>query len=215
MKAWHFHNGLLRNGEPVPPIGEPLYHEGPLEICESGLHASTRLIDALLYAPGNYLCRVDMAECKHYPDKLVARRRTILWQIDATDLLHKFAVSCACKVLRRVRIRDKRLWALLRIKLAWIRGNASDKELQDARINASYYKDIMWEYLITYAATQSSAYTAAREVAYNARVHAALDVPDGHATLKVSIAERTRQNLQLTRLVIAERMRTKGAVWNP
>jgi hypothetical protein len=28
MKAWHFTNGTLRNGDPIPPIGETLRYEG-------------------------------------------------------------------------------------------------------------------------------------------------------------------------------------------
>lgn len=40
VKAWHFTNGKLRDGGPVPAVGETLIHEGPVVMCESGLHAS-------------------------------------------------------------------------------------------------------------------------------------------------------------------------------
>ena len=53
IKGWHFHNGkTLRDGRPLPTLGAWLVHKGPIVICESGLHYSERLIDALRYAPG-------------------------------------------------------------------------------------------------------------------------------------------------------------------
>lgn len=44
MKAWHFVGETLRNGDPVPADGEVLRYDGPVAMCESGLHASKRLI---------------------------------------------------------------------------------------------------------------------------------------------------------------------------
>ena len=97
--AWHFVNATLRDGRPVPADGGALKHVGPLVPCETGLHASERLIDALQYAPGQVLCRVQMGgTIKREEDKLVARRRTILWRIDATDVLRVFARRCALDV---------------------------------------------------------------------------------------------------------------------
>ena len=97
--AWHFVNATLRDGRPVPADGVTLKHVGPLAPCESGLHASERLIDALQYAPGETLCRVQMGgTIRRETDKLVARQRTILWRIDATDVLRAFARRCALDV---------------------------------------------------------------------------------------------------------------------
>ena len=97
--AWHFVNATLRDGRPVPADGVALKHVGPLVPCETGLHASERLIDALQYAPGQVLCRVQMGgTIKREEDKMVARRRTILWRIDATDVLRVFARRCALDV---------------------------------------------------------------------------------------------------------------------
>ena len=94
--AWHFVGTTLRDGRPVPPDGKTLRHRGPLELCASGLHASVRLIDALQYAPDATLCRVRCGgEMLHERDKLVCRQRTILWRIDAADLLRAFARQCA------------------------------------------------------------------------------------------------------------------------
>jgi hypothetical protein len=97
--AWHFVGDALRDGRPVPADGVTLKHKGKLELCASGLHASERLIDALKYAPGPILCRVQMGgTIKKESDKLVARQRTILWRIDSTDVLRKFARQCALDV---------------------------------------------------------------------------------------------------------------------
>ena len=62
MKAWHFVGEMLRDGRPVPPDGEWLVHDGKLVMCESGYHASEQLLDALYYAPGSIICRVEMGE---------------------------------------------------------------------------------------------------------------------------------------------------------
>ena len=97
--AWHFVGDALRDGRPVPADNVTLKHTGKLKLCASGLHASERLIDALEYAPGPILCRVQMGgTIKKDSDKLVARQRTILWRIDSTDVLQKFSRQCALDV---------------------------------------------------------------------------------------------------------------------
>uniref|UniRef100_UPI000553CA73 DUF7666 domain-containing protein n=1 Tax=Asaia prunellae TaxID=610245 RepID=UPI000553CA73 len=99
--AWHFVGETLRDGRAVPADGEILTHVGPVIPCRQGLHASERLIDALSYAPGHTLCRV---ECwgdvrEDSGDKLAARNRRILWRIDAEPVLREFARRCAISVL--------------------------------------------------------------------------------------------------------------------
>lgn len=98
--AWHFVGRTLRDGRPVPPDGTPLTHTGNVVLCRSGLHASTRVIDALLYAPGATLCRVALdGVIQHAEDKLVASQRTIIWRVDAAPALWKFARWCALSVV--------------------------------------------------------------------------------------------------------------------
>lgn len=98
--AWHFVNSTLRDGRPVPADGVELRHDGPVRMRVSGLHASVRAIDALRYAPGATACRVVMRDVVRVAaDKLVARSRTILWRVDATDVLREFARDCALDVL--------------------------------------------------------------------------------------------------------------------
>lgn len=103
--AWHFlaagQDGqpVLRDGRPLV-VGEWLTHLGPCIICESGLHASYRALDALRYAPGPFvcLCEVDCVAYEH-SDKLVCTMRKPLWCIDATEVLRLFARLCALDVL--------------------------------------------------------------------------------------------------------------------
>lgn len=75
--AWHWTGDTLRDGRPIPPIGEVLRHDGPIELCVSGLHGSRLLIHSLRYAPGARLHRVALSGvlCE---DKIVASERRIV-----------------------------------------------------------------------------------------------------------------------------------------
>ena len=99
--AWHFVKGdTLRDGQPLPADGERLTYTGELKMCSAGYHASKRIIDALTYAPGTTLCRVEHSEeCIEDTDKLVARWRTVLWRMDTTEVLRRFARECALSVV--------------------------------------------------------------------------------------------------------------------
>lgn len=97
--AWHLTGSKLRDGSPIPPVGEWLRHDGEMEICRSGLHASERLTDALEYAPGNTLHRVTVrGDIKRQHDKLVGRERRIEWSVDAEPVLRAFARRAALDV---------------------------------------------------------------------------------------------------------------------
>jgi hypothetical protein len=57
-------------------------------------------MDALRYAPGNTICRVAITgDLVRGDDKLVGRRREVLWITDAEQTLRKFARMCAKDVL--------------------------------------------------------------------------------------------------------------------
>jgi hypothetical protein len=102
ITGYHFTGATLRNGEPIPPIGEWLIHTGEISPCSSGLHASVKVFDALQYAPGPMLHKVILAgELQPHGDpvdKYVGRKRKILATIDATQLLWDFARWCALSV---------------------------------------------------------------------------------------------------------------------
>lgn len=101
MKGWHFVSDTLRDGSGVPADGVTLTHDGPLVICKTGLHASERILDALTYAPGNTICRVEAEGCEAqgHDDKFVCRSRTILWRVNGELILREFARHCALDVI--------------------------------------------------------------------------------------------------------------------
>ncbi|MDP3703895.1 MAG: hypothetical protein Q8R78_05865, partial [Candidatus Omnitrophota bacterium] len=98
MLGWHFlsEDRRLRFGtDDLVAAGMTYAAEGPLVMCQNGVHASRRAIDALQYAPGPVVCRVRLhGEIQHDTDKSVARHRTVLWMADATAILHEFALVC-------------------------------------------------------------------------------------------------------------------------
>jgi len=101
MFGYHFVGDALRDGRPIPADGEWLEHEGPLVMCESGLHWSKHPMDALRYALGFTLCLVEVdGDCIEDGDKCVSRRRRIVKRIDAAALLRGFARWQAFQVLR-------------------------------------------------------------------------------------------------------------------
>ena len=107
-RGWHFlrSDGALGYGDGrIPADGEWVrakpdeHHEVPV-LCEHGMHASRRLIDALDYAPGPMLCRVEVrGNIVLGDDKLAGMERRILWRIDGENVLRDFARRCALDVV--------------------------------------------------------------------------------------------------------------------
>ena len=72
-------------------------------LCEWGLHASERLIDALKYAPGKYLWLVDLnGKIVAGDDKAVADERKYIDGFDAGDLLHEFSRKAALINIKKI-----------------------------------------------------------------------------------------------------------------
>jgi hypothetical protein len=127
--AWHFVGSRLRDGRRIPKDGEWLVHKGPIEICASGLHASTCLIDAVHYALGNVLCRVAVdGVAERESDKLVAERRVILWRLDSEEVLRAFARKAALSVVH--------LWDPPEIVVRYLK--TGDESLRDAARDAAW-----------------------------------------------------------------------------
>jgi len=97
MLAWHFigEDGISGANSNYRPGGIEI-HNGPLNLCESGLHASRRALDALTYAPGPIVRRVELGgKIVEDDDKMCASERRELWRMDATAILREFARWCA------------------------------------------------------------------------------------------------------------------------
>lgn len=176
--AWHFVGDKLRNGDPVPPDGEWLEYRGQLSMCAAGLHASVHPFDALVYAPGSMLCRVECdGDIIHGDDKLVCSRRKIIARRNAAEGLRYFARmqvlslahfkkwDCSDAVLDWIMTGDDSLrravWSSVRsdrmkIALRWASSWASPQEIARATV---------WESILTrpQSADLKAARTAARD----------------------------------------------------
>lgn len=209
--AWHFlpDDGKLRYGSHTTVrVGETLSLPGGRpHMCKRGFHASERLIDALVYAPGSLVCRVRVeGDIDTQPDKLVGRSRTVLWMADATTALHEFSVWAAEWILDRSEARgweiDPRSRAAVEAKRAWLRHEITDAQLAAARDAvrdaawAAARNDAAWD------AARDTAWAAARDAAWDATWGAASDAAwDDAAWLAAWDAAWAELNAELTRRV--------------
>jgi len=96
--AYSFVGDTLRDGRHVPKDGVKLVYEGPIKIVPSyrvplkvGLHASLSAFDALFYAPGNTLCKVQCSDIvERERDRFICREKTILQRFDLYSLSYYF-----------------------------------------------------------------------------------------------------------------------------
>ena len=141
------------DGRPVPADGVTLEHDGPMEMCVSGLHASRRIIDALQYAPiGKTICRVRCTgEIVDDSDKLICRSRTIIWRVDGSNILRKFACQQALSVAH--------LWNMPQIVREYL--ETQDESKQAAAWAAAGAAAWAATRAATRAATQAAAWAAA------------------------------------------------------
>lgn len=135
--AWHFTGDKLRDGRPVPPVGEWLEHYGPpIFPCVCGLHASLHPFDALRYAPGPMLHKVELHGdplIHHKGDKVVGNRRRIIATIDSTDILIRF--------LREQALRVADMWDAPRCVRDYL-ANGGEEALDEAD---EYFRDFEWD----------------------------------------------------------------------
>ena len=136
--AWHFCRADMRTqftDEPIV-VGETLTATGALELCENGMHASERVVDALRYAPGATLCQVELSgEILSGDDKLCARHRKVLAAVDITPQLQEFALLCAERVLpvyEKQHPDDKRVRRCIATTREYLRGATTLDELRGA-----------------------------------------------------------------------------------
>ena len=139
---YHFTGKTLRDGSPVPKIGEwlELPENVKLKACPKnmdiangygGLHASEHPFDALQCAPGStlHLVELDGELIEHGSPvvKVAARRRKIVATIDAEPLLREFARKCALSVIH--------LWNAPEVVKQYL--TTGDKSLRDAAGSAA------------------------------------------------------------------------------
>ncbi len=169
MIAWHFSrdDGILGYGDKRKiKVGEIHTVDPPVKLCKWGLHASQRVIDALDYAPGALLWRVELSgEIKSGMDKMVATERRYLACIDASVMLDRFAKACALSVVH--------LWNAPEIIMRFLLGDAAARDAaRDAAWAATRAaaRDAAWAAArdAAWAATRGAAWAAARDAAWAA-----------------------------------------------
>ena len=196
--AFHFVrvvNGVptLRDGRPMPPIGEWLEEPGPIEICVRGLHASIRAIDALPYLEWDNAaaCVVELdgiVETPGHTDKVVGSRRRVLGWSPCDDLLRLFARECALSVASR--------WEMPANVREYL--ETGDEDLRSAAGSAAWSaaRDAAG------SAAGSAAWSAARSAAGSAARSAARSAAGSAAWSAAWSAARDAQNAILESLIV-------------
>ena len=169
LLAWHFTKGFkLRDGQDLV-AGRTYKVEGPLRLCEHGLHASIRAIDALEYAPDTVVSRVECSgDIVHGEDKLVCSQRKVLWCRDVSKELRLCACDCAETALMIAEVTDERCWNAIDVSRGYAVGIATAEQLaaaQYAAWSAAYVaQSVMWDtaqsaaWYATYAAQSAASY---------------------------------------------------------
>ncbi len=214
---WHFiADNRLRDGSPPAQPGETEHWDGPVVLCESGLHACPRALDALSYAPSGKTSQVRLVTLGgtvvRGDDKAAASERPILASADCTRALHEFGLWCAEQV--RHLMTDERSTHALDVKRKWLDGQATDDELSAARDAAwdaagdaagDAARAAAWAAVGAAAwgaardAAKDAAWDAARAAAWNVAWDAARDAARAAAWNVAWDAARDVQNAELER----------------
>lgn len=133
VMAWHFCDGWkLRDGQPLV-VGKTYEYKGEVVMCQSGLHASRKAMDALNYAPGNVACLV---RCENIvdeqTDKLVCRKRTVIAAVDAEKVLREFACHAATAAMLLTGWEDQRSWDAIEAGWGYAKGYVIAEDLAAA-----------------------------------------------------------------------------------
>lgn len=200
MTYYHFipANKRLSYGDGrVVKVGKTYKVDCKPVLCESGLHACKRLIDALGYAPGPILCKVELGgTIIHDLDKSVATERTVVAMADVSDVLRDFARRCALDVIH--------LWDAPDVVVRYLK--TGDENLRDAARAAAWAAtwDATWDAARTAARTAAraagaAAWAAAGTAAWDAAGDAAGAARAARAA--AGAAAREKQNRRLVSMV--------------
>lgn len=145
----------------------------PVKLCSYGMHASKRVIDALKYAPGVWLCKVTLdGDIQHDSDKSVAQSRTVLRMANVEELLREFARTEALRVFSKYFSKDDEK---VKIVFLWLEEGKEDH--------------------------RSAAWSSARSAAWSDAGSAARSAAWSAAESDAWLAVRSDQNKRLLRLI--------------
>lgn len=137
VKAWHWvaDNGRLNfEDKRKVVVGKTMTMKGPLKpsLCSRGMHGSERVIDALYFAPGGMLCRVEIwGDLQKSNDKLCGRHRKVLWALtprQTQKILKLWILDCAEALLDKFP-KEPKAKDLIRKAIDVIKLKQTDEEL--------------------------------------------------------------------------------------
>ena len=199
MKAWYFahESNKLQYGDGRKiKIGETHTIDCIPQCCKKGLHGSIKILDALSFAKGSIIYRVDIKDkIDKQNDKICGQSRTYLYGgINIEKELHVFSRWCALQVIY--------LWNAPQVVIEYLKtGNESLRTAAwDATRAAA--SDTAWD--AARAAAWDAALDAAsvaRAVAWNAARAAAWNAARAAAWNAAWAVARDSQNKKLTQLI--------------
>ena len=200
--AWHFTDGnFLRDGSPLPAVGEWLKYSGKIRICQTGYHFSRTPWDALKYAPGDTLHLVECDEIEdEHSDKGVCRRRRIIASMDAAEMLRYFARMQALSVIMDAPEMEDVVYSWLFSGDSAAR-SAARSAADSAAYSAAYSAVRSAAYSAAYSASRYAAHSAARYAAYSAADSAACSAADSAAYSAAHSAARYAAETEFNMLV--------------
>ena len=185
MRAFYFSNkdNRLRYGD-NRLIEKGITHtvEGEIGLCDYGLHASVKLIDALSYAPGSNLWLVELGgEIINGYDKCCATERTYIDFFDAESLLREFARKQALINIEKIKpycSEDE-----YSIILKWLNTGYEAHRSAAESAARSAARSAAWSAArsAAWSAAESAAWSAARSAAWSAAESAAWSAAESAA----------------------------------
>jgi len=207
MKAWYFahESNKLQYGDGRGiKIGETHTVDCVPQCCKQGLHGSLKLIDALGYAKGPIVYRVDIkGKIDKEQDKICGQSRTYLYGgINIEKELHEFSRWCALQVIH--------LWNAPQVVKEYLK--TGDESLRDDAWAATGAAagDASWDAAraaaraAAWAATWASAWDAARAAVRDA-VRDAARAASGDAAWAAAWDKQNRKFTQLINKAIRSR----------
>jgi len=167
--AWHFlaENKKLGYGDDrIIRKGVTYKCNGKPDLCNNGMHGSIHAFDALSFAPGPIISRVEIwGDVQKADDKIVGTHRKVLWVHDMSKELRLFACACARDVWHL--LEDERSKQAVIVAEKYAKGKASRDELAAAWDAA---RDAAWDAAGAAArdAAWDAAWDAARDAAWDA-----------------------------------------------
>jgi hypothetical protein len=218
--AWHFLPDDRRLQYPPHTLvvaGQTIAATGKIKLHANGLHGSIRPMDALGYAPGSVIERVEHSGAiivGH--DKVVSSERKCLAIADASRVLFEFACQCAERALTQEREAGrephKDSWKAIQARRDWLVGKISDEELKAAQsaalnvaLSAADSTAFNSAFSAAHRAAQNAVFSAASSAAFSAAHRAAWSAADSAAgsaaESSLRRAEREWQNDLLEKML--------------